>query len=311
MKYSLKNSNKISCVNTTFIAYIELILSMIFLGSTLVMGKTLITIFPIFLLLAFRFAIGSTVLSITCYLHSDKRQIFRLNSISYKDWGLLFLQAFFGAFLFNLLMLLGLQKTTANAAAIITSTIPAFITFFAFLLLHETVSRYKWFAIFIAILGLMLVTSDIQWFSVQFGSLEGNGFVLLAVLSGALFPICTKRLSDKIPPRVISLFFNLFGLFLFLPIAVQETFSFAFKNIPLTIWILTIFYSITANVLYLVFWNRGLQKTSASSASLFTAVMPVSTAVLSYLFLGEILSILQIMGMLCVLLAIFFGIYRT
>jgi drug/metabolite transporter (DMT)-like permease len=311
MKYSLKNSNVVSGINKTLVAYIELTLSMIFLGSTLVMGKTLISIFPIFLLLAFRFAIGSIVLSLTCYRHSNNRKIFRFNSITHKDWGLLFLQALFGAFLFNLLMLLGLQKTTANAAAIITSTIPAFITFFAFLLLHETVSRYKWFAIFIAILGLMLVTSDVQWFSTQLGTLEGNGFVLLAVLSGSLFPICTKRLSDKIPPRIISLFFNLFGLFLFLPIAIQEMFSFAFKDIPLSIWFLTIFYSITANVLYLVFWNRGLQKTSASSASLFTAVMPVSTAILSYLFLGEILSTLQIMGMLCVLLAIFFGIYRA
>jgi len=295
---------------THFIAYAELTLSMIFLGSTFVMGKNLITVFPIFLLLGVRFLIGTVCFSVAYCFNKVKIKEFE-NTLTKKDWFLLFLQSLFGAFLFNFFILLGLKFTSANAAAILTSTIPAFITVFSYLILREYISRYKSIAIALSIAGLILVTVDPAHFVSNSINLWGNLLIFLAVISGSLFPICIKLLSNKVPTLFISFTFNLFGLLLFLPISISDAVHFNFRLISMFTWLLVIFYGVTANVLYLNFWNKGLSVVPASTASLFVAVMPISTGILAYIFLNEMLTVLQIGGIVCVTAAIIFGVYKT
>lgn len=296
-------------INRTSFAYVELLLSMVLLGATLILGKSLLTIFPVFLLLGIRFLIGSLVFITTTYFYKAKFDLRKLN-LSTSEWMLLFLQAFFGAFLFNLLMLLGLNFTNANTAAIITSALPAFIGIFSFFILKEFISLQKLIAILLTILGIVIVNLNMHKIAGVSNTLTGNTLILLAVISGALFPICAKLLTRNIAPIIISCGFNLFGLLLFLPFAIYSLYNFKFQTIHLSVWFMVVFYSLTANVFYLQLWNRGLVYVSASTASLFTAVMPVSTAILAYFFLGETLSLLQFSGMLCVIIAIFLGVYR-
>jgi len=285
--------------------YWELTLSMLFFAITLVLGKTLLALFPIFLLLAIRFLMGTSFFSLTYYLHAAKNGK-AIEKLSHKDIGLIFLQAFFGAFCFNLFMLLGLRETSANTAAIITSTIPAFITAFSFFILKESLSMLKLSAITLSVLGVMLVTVT-QIIQFDGLSLLGDLFILLAVVSGALFPICAKLVLTRMPVSFTSLTFNAFGLLLFLPWAINEAVAFNFYSITFSAWITVIFYSVAANILYLHFWNKGLTVVSASTASLFTAIMPMSTAIFAYLFLKEIMTTSQMVGMICILGAIFLG----
>lgn len=267
----------------SWVGYSELTLSMLFFGITLVIGKTLIALFPIFLLLTIRFLIGTLFFSFTYYFkdHQEKQSIKKLNN---KDWMLLFLQSFFGAFCFNLFLLFGLHYTTADTAAIITSTLPAFITIFAFFILKESISSHQFIAILFLMLGVILVTVDTQHILINQITMYGNLFVLLAVVTGALFPICAKLTLTKTPTQLTSFTFNAFGLLLFLPLVLSDAMQFNFHAVAFTTWLVVIFYSAAANILYLHFWNKGLTVVPASTASLFTAIMPVSTAILPISF---------------------------
>lgn len=290
-----------------WVSYSDLTLSMLFFGATLVIGKTLILLFPIFLLLAIRFLIGTLFFGLIYYLknHQEKQSIKKLSN---KDWILLFLQSFFGAFCFNLFILFGLRYTTADTAAIITSTLPAFITIFSFFILKEFISSHQFIAIVLVILGAVLVTVDTQHIIINQAAMYGNLFVLLAVVTGALFPICAKLTLTKTSSQLTSFTFNAFGLLLFLPLALGDAMQFNFHSITFTTWVVVIFYSAAANILYLHFWNKGLTVVSASTASLFTAVMPASTAIFAYFFLQEALTTHQMVGMLCILGAVGLGI---
>lgn len=293
-------------VPKNWVSYSDLTLSMLFFGATLVIGKTLILLFPIFLLLAIRFLIGTLFFSLIYYLknHQEKQGIKKLSN---KDWILLFLQSFFGAFCFNLFILFGLHYTTADTAAIITSTFPAFITIFSFFILKESISSHQFIAILLVILGVILVTVDTQHFINQ-TAVYGNIFVLLAVVTGALFPICAKLTLTKMRSQLTSFTFNVFGLLLFLPLALNDAMRFNFHSITFTTWVVVIFYSAAANILYLHFWNKGLTVVPASTASLFTAVIPASTAIFAYFFLQEALTIYQMVGIFCILGAVALGI---
>lgn len=279
---------------------------MLFLGSTLVMGKVLIIIFPVFILLAIRFLIGFICFASVYLINNNKMN--NVKQLSGKDWTLLFLQSFFGAFLFNLFTLLGMKLTSVTSAAIIMSTIPVFIMGLSFLILKEFISKTKWIALIISVLGLILVTVDVGSINTNAGTMTGNFIILLAVISGAFFPICVKLLGDKASPLFMSLTFNFFGLILFAPVALYFISDVPFHLVSLNSWLLVVVYSILANVAYLFLWNRGLAVIPASVASLFTAVMPISATLLAYLFLGETLTSLQAAGMGCILLAITLGI---
>lgn len=294
-----------------FNAYIELTLSMLFLGVSLVIAKALIVDFPIFILLAIRFLIGSIYFVIAYFLFKKTSQRFYLNSFNKKDWLLLFSQSFFGAFLFNIFILLGMKLTTVGSAAILTSMLPAVITGFSFIILKEFISKEKLIALSLAIIGLLLVTVDISSVNINLNSLAGNGLILLAVISGALFPICVKLLGDKVSPLILSLFFNLCGLLLLVPITILDINEFKFSLISLNSWLLAIFYSFLANILYVIFWNRGLLIVPASTASIFTAIMPISATFLAYFFLNENLTLGQLAGMFCIILSIVLSMNKS
>ncbi len=291
------------------VAYSYLILSMIFLGSTFVLGKDLISIMPIFLLLSIRFFIGSSFFSVFFIIKKQKKS--QADRLTKKEFGILFLQAFFGAFLFNLFMLWGLHYISASYAAIVTSTIPGFIMLFSYFILRETITKTKIVSIIVSMLGLILISCQSLIIDAQPPIILGMLLMFFAVISGALFPICVKSIANKVSPNLISLLFNIFGLILFLPFTVHEIAGFQFSMITLSTWVLIVFYSLAANVLYVSLWNKGLAIVPANTASLFIAIMPITTTILAYFFLHEILTPLQAVGMLLVLLALSFGLTHS
>ena len=46
-----------------------------------------------------------------------------------------------------------------------------------------------------------------------------------------------------------------------------------------------------------MFWYYGCEKVDGMLASLSTAIMPISTIILAWLFLGEQLTMIQLLGM--------------
>src|SRR6476659_3905236 len=92
-------------------------------------GKFLIGFFPIFLLLAIRFAIGFAGMLAIARLKGIKysNTYYNFMSLTSRDKLLLILQAACGGFLFNVLILYGMKTTSATSAGIISSITPIMI----------------------------------------------------------------------------------------------------------------------------------------------------------------------------------------
>ncbi len=292
------------------ITYIELTIAMVSLGVTVVSGKFLVSTFPIFLLLGIRFLIGSLTFLPIAYLQTGNLQIVKQadHPLNVNEWVILFLQAFFGALLFNVLMLYGLRLSTATAAGILTSTTPAFTTLLAFLLLAETINRRKVLAVISAIIGIIIININVgPTFSLGWNFL-GNTLIILAVISGAFLTIFIKRLANRVTAVGMALTFNVFGLALFLPLAVWDSFHYNFNHHAANLYFLVILYGVSGSVIFPILWNHGISRVTASTASLFAGILPISTTFLAYLFLNEKFTFIQAIGMVCVLLAILFDV---
>lgn len=311
MEYRHKSNGIANYKN--LIAYIELALAMSFLGVNVVAGKFLVTSFPIFLLLGIRFLIGTLTFLPILYMQAGSLRITQHSHRSVKpnEWTILFLQAFFGALLFNLFMLYGLRYSTATAAGILTSTTPAFTALLSFLFLAEKISSKKLFAIGAAILGIAIINLSASGAAVLRWDILGNMLILLAVIAGAFLTIFIKLGSNRLTSLGMALVFNAFGFLLLLPFAVWDALHYSYVNHSSTFYALIILYSVSGSVLFPILWNRGISVVPASTASLFSGIMPISTAFLAYSFLGESLTLMQALGMGFVLFAIFLDVYRT
>jgi drug/metabolite transporter (DMT)-like permease len=294
------------------IGYAELTLAQCCVGINVISGKFLIGFFPIFLLLAIRFAIGFAGMLAIARMNSVRYSAIYHNfmGLTAKDKILLIFQAACGGFFFNVLILFGMKTTSATAAGIISSITPIMIFILAAVLLHEKINFQKGVAIVIVMFGLFILNTG-KTASSMSGALLGNCLVLLAVIPEALFTILSKSVGKKITEMEAVILVNLFNLILFLPFAAYAITDFHPMNISASVYGQLLIYGISGGIMFFLLWYRGLTKINANTAALFTGVMPVSTTILAFIFLKEPISASEIIGMLLVIAAIFVGCFST
>lgn len=286
------------------IGYAELSLAQICLSINIIFGKVLAPIYPIAGLLALRFFIGSGIIAVYLVLSSTEIHS-EIKKMKKAEWVILLLKAICGGFLFNILTLHGLQYTTAMQTSIVHSTLPAFVALFSFLILKEVLTKRKLVSIALCIFGILLLS--IKDAAVpEKPELHGLFFVFIALIPAALFTIFSKMINTSLKPLTAVMFMNVINTFLFLPLMLREDCT-LFYTASILEWLKIFIYSISGSLLFFIFWYKGVARTTASTASLFIGIMPISTSIFSYFFLQEPLSIFELFGMLAVLASIFIG----
>ena len=285
-------------------AYVELTAAMMIVGSTVVVGKLLVAAFPIFLIGGLRFAVACAVLVPWLVVAEGG-----FPRVARRDLVLLALLALFGIFGFAVLLLYGLRYTSAAESGIITSTTPAVIGVISYVFLKERLGPLKGGAIALAAGGLLaigLMDGGLMDSGGARGAnpLLGNLLVFGAVIGEALFTILAKLVAARVSPLGIATLTSLFGLACFLPFALYEAVGFDWASARAADWGLILYYALCLTVISYLLWYRGIAKVPASTAGVFTGLMPVSAVLLSYAVLGEGVRWGHPVGIVCVLAAI-------
>ena len=276
----------------------KVILAMTIVGSSVVVGKLIIQSFPVFLANELRFLVASAVL-VPLWMKVEGFSV-----LARKDYLSIFLQALFGVFLFNVLMLNGLSLTSAIEAGIITSTLPACTAALSVFLLKEHFTRNIGLGILMAVFGTVLINvTSIS--TIDLPSLACNLLILGAICCESLFIILGKSLSLRVSALTVATMVSCFGVVLFFPFAIAESRSFAFKEVTFAEWGLVVYFGIIVTVLAFILMQQGLARISATSAGILTSFLPISSIVLSSLFLGEKISFFQCGGFVFILGALY------
>ena len=116
-----------------------------------------------------------------------------LNALSRKDYVFLFLQALFGMFLFRMFLIIGLTRTSAGEAGILTGATPAITAVLARLALKEPTGGKKFIGILSTVGGVFLIQGLLTpgtRFSMEHFS--GNMLVLCAAACESLFNVLSR-----------------------------------------------------------------------------------------------------------------------
>lgn len=262
---------------------------MALVGSYVGLSKWLVAVFPVFLLAWLRFAIAGVAM-----LHWLRRPA-REAPLSRHDRWLLFFEALFGNFLFSICMLYGVAMSSAVAAGVIMAAIPAVVALLSWAGLGERIAPRVAAGIACAVAGIGLVSLG-QDAAAGSGSLLGHALLFAAVVCESLYVVIGKRLTAQVSPRRISALVNLWGLVLVTPWGLWQATRFDFGAVAPGTWVLLLFYALAASMVTVWLWMSGLRHVPASSAGVFTVLLPVSAAAVGVLLLGERFNPLQLVA---------------
>lgn len=278
-------------------AVLMLIGAMCLAGSSVVVGKILVSSVPVFF-----GAFGSLLVAFVCMIPLMHSRTDELRCLTLRQWKYLFLQGLCGIVLFRVFILYGLHSSGAVQAGIITGTTPAVLALLSFLLLGEKLSRQTIAGIGFAVAGCIVINIFGRGSGGE-SSVIGCLLIGVAVVCEALFTIFRKRIAESVSAitnTTVLIFCSL--LMLVVPAAFDLR---TMHSIPSTEALLAIvYYGVFATVLAYVLWTAGVGKVSGATAGAATAAMPASSVLLAALILGERIHWYHLVGCLMIVLGI-------
>ena len=280
-----------------WLAYGYLALAMALAGSYVALSKPLVAALPVFLLAWLRFGIGGIAMA-----NWLKKPPGELPMTRNTKW-LLFLESFLGNFLFSICMLFGVSMTSAVSAGVIMGAIPAVVAVMSWVFWKETIGPRIWAAGACGALGIGLLALTRHNPAPTAASatdtsrmLIGNLLVFGAVLCEAFYAVIGKKLTGAVSPKRISAIINLCGFLLMTPMGIYTALHFDFAAVHGSSWLLLVFYALAASVWTVWLWMTGSKNVPAAHAGVFTVLLPIATALVGVLVLGEHLGFMQVLA---------------
>jgi drug/metabolite transporter (DMT)-like permease len=283
---------------TPWLAYLCLGSSMAVVGSYVGLSKVLVAVFPVFLLAWLRFGISAVAMLGWLRVPADEP------ALGPRERRLLFVESFFGNFLFSICMLFGVALSSALAAGVIMAALPAVVALLSKTFLGERIAPRVAAGIACAVAGIALVSLSRHAADAAPTSLLGNLLLVGAVFCEATYVVIGKLLAGTLGAKRISALINLWGLALVTPLGVWQALVFDFGTVAPTSWALLVAYSIAASALTVWLWMTGLREVDASAAGTFTVLLPISAAAVGVAFLGERFSAAQAIAFALALIGI-------
>ena len=244
-------------------------------------------------LIALVFLIGYSVM---------KREKWHIN---WPDLKLIFWIGIIGNTISLVAQEMGTGLSNAQTGSVITSTIPAFMIIFGWLILKEKLDKVKIFSVIIAILGVvMIVGLKMSGTNVILGVL----LLVLDSIAWALMSVLVKKVKtySSLQITIMSTVVAVVALTPFILSDLQSLTSINFVD-PKVILSLLYIGAVSTAVAY-VMWNRGLQIVSAGSSGLFYLIQPIVGSFLGWLLLGEQISIGFVIGSAMILASVWISV---
>ncbi len=294
-----------SLVTCPLLAYLSLASAMMIVGAYVGFSKLLVAVFPVFLLAWLRFGIAAVAMATWLKRNPDGAPLDQHTRY------LLFLESFLGNFLFSICMLFGMLHATAISAGVILAGIPAAVALLSRIFLREQLSARMIVAIVFGVTGVALLAVSRGGHVGGATSLLGTLLLLGAAFCEASYVVIGKRLTGNVSPKRISALINLWGLLLVTPFGVYAAWSFDFTSVSVNIWGGLILYALAASMWTVWLWMTGMKTVPATKAGIFTVFLPITSALVGVLFLGESFTTAHALAFACALAGVVLATWPT
>jgi drug/metabolite transporter (DMT)-like permease len=274
------------------VAILEVTCAVIFWGGSFVATKVALREVSPVTVVWLRFAIGVIILGVGV---SVRRQ-FSLPAT--RDLRYFALLGFLGITFHQWLQSTGLITAQATTTAWIVATTPIFIAVLGWLVLKERLHWVQNLGILLAAVGVILVVTRGDLASLSVGSFgtPGDFLVLISAPNWAVFSILSRRGLRTFPATLMMFYVMGFGwLFTSLLFFAGPGLS-EIARLSLPGWLGVGFLGVFCSGLAYIFWYDALQALPVAQAGAFVYLEPFITLVIAAIVLGEVVTLVSLLG---------------
>jgi len=282
-------------------AYLLLILTVLFWSGNFVLGRGVNEIIPPVALAFWRWT-GALIILLPFSIKGLIRQRAELR----KNIGILTLLAILSVTNFNTFIYHALHATTVVNTVLINSTTPIFIVLIAWLGFKERITTRQTIGVLISFIGLVWIVSHghpAVLLDLRFS--KGDLWTLAAALSWALYTVLLRKRPGNLDPLPFLAALIAIGLVFLLPVYLWEIRSGVTFHFSSTVAASFVYVAVFPSVLSYIFWNRAVAIVGPSKAGIFMHLMPVFSIVLAFMLLGETMAFYHLIGILLIFIGIF------
>lgn len=221
--------------------------------------------------------------------------------ITKKDLRIISLQGLFASTPTAVFYYIAIQRTNTSIACLLLFTNPIFVTLYYIIFEKQRNNMNKIIAVIVVFIGSALVL-NVSPKNFSHISVIGISAGILSSVSYAFYNVYADKKLRKYSPGVI-LFYCTIVVFLIIS-TINVNFYFRLRELDFQMLKFALPVSTIANILPVVLLYTGIKRIGAQSASIVATGEVPFTIVLSFLVLGETLSLIQVFGSILIVGAI-------
>jgi len=276
--------------------YVLLALASLFWSGNHIVGRAVADIVPPFALSTLRWMIGAVLLWPVA-----RRHVVRDWPLIRRHSGILLMLGLVGGTLFSALNYLSLQLTTALNVSVFNSLGPVLIAAVAAVSFGDRLSRLQMVGIATSMLGVVAIVTRLELGTLV--ALRFNGGDVLVVFNMLVFAIYSVYLRLRPAIHWLSFIFVLsvisgVGT---APLLAWEHLSGHTLSLTWTTVLAVGYVALFPSLGAYIFWNRGVELIGSNRSSVFLHLVPLYSAALATVLLGEQLRAYHLLGFALIL----------
>ena len=126
--------------------------------------------------------------------------------------------------------------------------------------------------------------------------------ILVGNLFWAVYTVFSKPLLERMSPLKLTTFTLAIGTLFYLPLTVREMASLSWHSLSMLSWGALSFSGVFAVAVSYVIWYSSVKRVGNTKTGIYGNITPVFTVFFAYLFLGESIGLVQVIGTLIIVL---------
>jgi drug/metabolite transporter (DMT)-like permease len=219
--------------------------------------------------------------------------------ITRADWLQLVGLGFVGHFLYQMLFIGGLARTSVANSSLLLATTPVVIAIASAALGRETIGRWHWIGGAISLTGIYLVVG--RGAGLSSDTLIGDLMVAGGVLCWTVYTLGAGRLMERHSPLGVTGLSMIIGTAFYLPVMAPQTAAVDWSGLSAAAWIKILYSAVFALVVAYMIWYAAVQRIGNARTSVYSNTIPIFALAVAAVWLGEPLGAGKLVGAALVL----------
>jgi drug/metabolite transporter (DMT)-like permease len=287
-------------------AYLVLALASLCWSGNHIMGRAIAGHVPPVALATLRWLLAAAVL-----WPFVRHQVARDWPLVRKQPGPIVFLALLGGALFGTLQFVGLQYTSALNVSVMNSLTPVLIVMAGALMFGDRMGRLQLVGIGVSLAGVFVIITRLD-VSVVSGLAFNRGDLIILLNQGlwAVYAVCL-RLRPPIHWLSFMFWFSLISGVSMLSVFAWETTTGYVLQPTLLTFAAIAFVTLFSTIGGFALWTRGVELIGPNRAGVFLHLIPVYSALLTGVLLGEPLMAYHVLGFALILIGVWFAARKT